>query len=200
MPTAAMPNRPNAGRESDGEGGQHHDRVLRVLDLGAIANQVRSAGDAERARQAGADDEHDQRADDGQHDLRFDDRGIAPRRPGAARPKGERGAEQRGDRQAHGGMSESGAEVFEQFLRLRTRCASRRRRRGLRRLCRRLSRRSRLCGKRRDRPEQQRGDRHHSHWRGEARSTRTAHSCPSVEALTLGSQCETFAESWRESS
>ena len=56
---------------------------------------------------------------------------------------------QRGDRQAHGGMSESGAEVFEQFLRCE-RLACRRRRRGLRRLWRGSEPRGRLCAQARD--------------------------------------------------
>ena len=42
----------HAGGESDDEGRQHHHRVLRVLDLGAIANQVGGTGNAERTCQA----------------------------------------------------------------------------------------------------------------------------------------------------
>ena len=64
---------------------EHHHRVLRVVDLRAIANQVRGADDAERARQAGADDQHDHRADDGEDDLGLDhrrSRGGVPRRLG----------------------------------------------------------------------------------------------------------------------
>ena len=173
------PEQTHAGRESDGERGQHHDRVLRVLDLRAIANQVRGAGDAERARQALADDQHDQRADNGQHDLRLDDRGIAPGRRGAARPEGERGAEQRGDRQAHGGISESGAEIAEQFIRLQHLLLRRRRRRRCRR-----SGALAAASEPRARPVLQTRSAATAIARQPA-STTSGHSCPSVEALTL---------------
>ena len=69
----------DAGGQADGQGAQHHDRILRVVDLRSVANQVRGADDAEGAGQAGADDEHDDGADDREHDLRLD-HGRRPRR------------------------------------------------------------------------------------------------------------------------
>ena len=91
---------PRPGGQAGRERAQHHDRVLGVVDLRAVANQVGGADNAERARQAGADDEHDQRADDGEHDLRLHHGRLPLRRAAAARPQCQYGAENGGQRQA----------------------------------------------------------------------------------------------------
>ena len=73
--------------EPDRQRAQHDDRVFRVVNLRAIANEVGRADDAEGARQAGADDEHDERADDGQHDLGLHHGWLPHRRAAPPRPQ-----------------------------------------------------------------------------------------------------------------
>ena len=70
----------DARGQPDGERAEHHHRILGIVDLRSIADQVGGADDAERARQAGADDEHDDGADNREDDLRLDDRRHARRR------------------------------------------------------------------------------------------------------------------------
>ena len=96
----------DAGRQADRQRAQHHDRVLGIVDLRSIANQVGGADDAERARQAGADHQHDQRADDGEDDLRLHDGRLALGRAVAARPQREHGAQQRRERQTDRGREQ----------------------------------------------------------------------------------------------
>ena len=91
----------DAGGQADRQRAEHHDRVLRVVDLRSVANQVGGADDAEGAGQAGADDQHDDRADDRQDDLRLDHRRRARRRAAPFRPERQRRAEGRGERQPH---------------------------------------------------------------------------------------------------
>ena len=55
---------PDAARQPQGR--EHDHGVLGILDLGAIANEVRRAHDAERARQAVPTTKHDERADAGE--------------------------------------------------------------------------------------------------------------------------------------
>ena len=97
------PVQPDARGQADRERAQHDHRVLRIVDLRAIANQVGGADDAKGARQAGADDEHDQRADDGEHDLGLHDGRLPHRRAAAARPQREDRAQQRRKRQPDDG-------------------------------------------------------------------------------------------------
>ena len=90
MANTASIHKPDAGGEADGERRQHDARILRILDLGAVAHQPGRADDAEGAREAGADDEHHDGADDGQDDLGLDDRPPAGAacRAGAAAARG----------------------------------------------------------------------------------------------------------------
>ena len=53
-----------------------------------------------------ADDEHDDGPDNRQDDLRLDDGGHPRRRALPSRPEGERGAQERGQRQAHEGFAD----------------------------------------------------------------------------------------------
>ena len=92
---------PDARGEPDGKRSQHHDRVLGIVDLGAVADQVRGADDAEGARQAGADNEHDDGADHREDDLCLHHCRHARRRALELRAQSERGAEQGCQRQPH---------------------------------------------------------------------------------------------------
>ncbi len=109
----AMPYSPTPGRQPERERREHDDRILRVLDLRAVANQVGGAGDTEGAREAGADDDHDHGADDGEHDLGLDDGRIAGRRRCPAGAQRERRPEERRQRQADGGLREPGAQIAD---------------------------------------------------------------------------------------
>jgi hypothetical protein len=96
----------NPRGEARRQGAQHHDGVLRVVDLRPIANQVGGADDAERASQAGADHQHDQRANHGEDDLRLHHGGLPFRRAAAARPQRQHRTQQRGQRKTDGGCQQ----------------------------------------------------------------------------------------------
>ena len=83
------------------ERAEHHDRFLRIVDRRAITHETRRADDAERARKAVAHHEHDDRTDDGEHDLGLDDQHGPTTLAAAPGPKRERGAKDRGEREAH---------------------------------------------------------------------------------------------------
>src|SRR5688500_13960619 len=90
----------DTGGEADGERDQHDGGVLRIVDLGAIADEIGGAENAEGPCKAGTDHQHDDRSDDRQDDLGLDDGGIPWRRPAPHRPEGERRTKDR--RQGHG--------------------------------------------------------------------------------------------------
>ena len=77
----------DAGRQSDGQRGQHDHRIFRVADFRAISNQAGRADDAERARQTGAHHQHDDRPDHRKNDLRLDYRGTSRWCAATSRPK-----------------------------------------------------------------------------------------------------------------
>ena len=86
-------------RQADSQRGEHDAGVLRILDLGAVANEPGRADHAERAREVGADHHHHHGADDRKDDLRLDDGRLTRWRAAAARAQRQACPEQRGHRQ-----------------------------------------------------------------------------------------------------